>query len=552
MNPQQQPAPTPAPADPRQQVLEQIKKGTNVLITVSENPNVDQLAAVIGTTLLLNKLGKHATAVFSGKIPSTIQFLQPEKTLEKNTDSLRDFIIALDKAKADKLRYKIEDKFVKIFITPYHTSLNEKDLQFGQGEFNVDVVLALGVMKREELDKAIFEHGRIFHDATVISVNNVKGADLGSINWVQESASGLSEMMVGLVEDLKTEKQPKLVDEQIATCFLTGIVAQTDRFSNTKTTPVTMNLAARLMNAGANQQLIATKLQPPAPPPPPPPAPKPPAPAPKPPTPTTRPEPPKPPAPPPASPVSHKVIQPPIHPPKPEPKLEPEPEKPKETEDGALLVPHDGITGENVAYSMEPDENIAKIHIDNEGVLKRVAEEEAKPAAQKKRFRPAPPSVPPQDDPDNRKIVSQPPSMGGELSASTQPPAPGQTNANAGSDPLSLPDVTGPTLNHGQPGEQADQATEAASTDENKVETLSDIEQAVNSPHLREVDDNKSTDANGLPTSIVGSDNGLPPDDTAGNNDPAPPPPVPPPLTIAPPGNGPPKNMTGGNTGMAL
>ena len=53
---------------------------------------------------LLNKLGKHATAVFSGQVPSTIEFLQPEKTLEKNTDSLRDFIIALDKSKADKLR----------------------------------------------------------------------------------------------------------------------------------------------------------------------------------------------------------------------------------------------------------------------------------------------------------------------------------------------------------------------------------------------------------------------------------------------------------------
>src|SRR5262245_14194810 len=230
MNPPQQPATTPAPADPRQQVLQQIKSGTNVLLTVSENPNVDQLTAAIGMTLLLNKLGKHATAVFSGQVPPAMQFLEPEKTLEKNTDSLRDFIIALDKSKADKLRYKIEDKFVKIFITPYHTSLSERDLQFSQGEFNVDVVLALGVKKREDLDKAIFEHGRIFHDAAVISVNNMPGADIGSINWVQASASGLSEMMVGLIEDLKTEQQPKLVDEQIATCFLTGIVAQTERF----------------------------------------------------------------------------------------------------------------------------------------------------------------------------------------------------------------------------------------------------------------------------------------------------------------------------------
>src|ERR1035441_6390335 len=120
----------------KQQVIDRLKQATNVLVTVSSNPSVDQLAACIGLTLVLNKNGKHATAVFSGQVPSTIEFLQPEKTIEKNTDSLRDFIIALDKSKADKLRYKVEDRVVKIFITPYRTTLGEKDLEFSQGDFN--------------------------------------------------------------------------------------------------------------------------------------------------------------------------------------------------------------------------------------------------------------------------------------------------------------------------------------------------------------------------------------------------------------------------------
>src|SRR5262245_66315276 len=130
--------------DQKQAVVDRIKQASNILVTVSNNPSVDQLASCIGLTIGLNKLGRHATAVFSGTVPSTIEFLQPEKTLEKNTDSLRDFIIALDKSKADKLRYKVEDKVVKIFITPYKTSINEKDLNFSQGDFNVDVVVALG------------------------------------------------------------------------------------------------------------------------------------------------------------------------------------------------------------------------------------------------------------------------------------------------------------------------------------------------------------------------------------------------------------------------
>lgn len=159
----------------RSQVIEQLKQANNVLVTVNNNPTVDQLAACLGITILLNKLGKHATAVFSGKIPSTIEFLKPEDTFEKNTDSLRDFIISLDKTKADKLRYKVEDTMVKIFITPYKTSVSEKDLEFSQGDFNVDVVLALGIHERTQVDAVIMDHGRILHDAVVVSVDTSVG-----------------------------------------------------------------------------------------------------------------------------------------------------------------------------------------------------------------------------------------------------------------------------------------------------------------------------------------------------------------------------------------
>ena len=265
----QAPAPAVAPqpalaSDPRAQILDRLKGSVNVLVTVSNNPSVDQLAAAIGFTLVLNKLKKHGTALFSGQVPSTLEFLQPDQTLEKNTDSLRDFIVALDKAKADKLRYKIEDKYVKIFITPYHTSLTEKDLEFGQGDLNVDVIIALGVDRKGELDQALTAHGRILHDATIISITKHPGEDIGSINWHVPEASSFSEVLVDLSDALKSP-QTELFDQQIATAFLTGIVAETARFSNEKTTPQTMTTSAILMRAGANQQLIATKLEEPEP-----------------------------------------------------------------------------------------------------------------------------------------------------------------------------------------------------------------------------------------------------------------------------------------------
>lgn len=303
----------------KQQVVERVKQANKILVTVSTNPSVDQLAACVGLTLLLNRMNKHATAVFSGKIPSTLEFLKPEKTIETNTDSLRDFIISLDKAKADKLRYKVEDQVVRIFITPYRTSLSEKDLVFSQGDFNVEAVMALGVADRNQIDAAITAHGRILHDATVISINAGQGnaPNIGQINWKDPAASSLSEMLVSISESFGSG----LIDNQTATAFLTGIVAETERFRNPKTTSKVMTMAAQLMAAGANQQLIAKELE--APPPPPP----------------------------------HAAASAPAAPKPPEPPKKPE---------GILNVSHEPAKPD----SPEVDINPSEIHIDEEGNLK--------------------------------------------------------------------------------------------------------------------------------------------------------------------------------------
>ena len=246
----------------KQQIVDKIKAASNILVTVSNSPSVDALSAALGLTLLLDKLEKHPTAVFSGEVPSAISFLKPEETFDENTDSLRDFIIALDKEKADHLRYKVEGDSVKIFITPYKTTISSNDLTFSQGDFNVELVIALGVDLQEHLDGALESHGQILHDADIITVTaGTQVSNLGGIDWHDDQSSSLSEMVAGLAEALKSDKNKSLVDATIATALLTGIVAETDRFSNTHTTSRVMTIAAQLMGAGADQQLIASKLQ---------------------------------------------------------------------------------------------------------------------------------------------------------------------------------------------------------------------------------------------------------------------------------------------------
>jgi hypothetical protein len=118
------------------------------------------------------------------------------------------------------------------------------------------VVVALGVEEKKQLDEAILSHGRILHDANVISINTQNASRIGSINWSDQEASSLCEMVTDIVQSLSGD----ILDKQNSTALLTGIVAETDRYSNEKATPHTMSIAGALMSAGASTQLVSNEL----------------------------------------------------------------------------------------------------------------------------------------------------------------------------------------------------------------------------------------------------------------------------------------------------
>ena len=242
----------------QEQIIAKLKESESILIAVNDNPSVDELSSALALTLAINNSGKHATAVSSGKMPDALAFLRPEKTFENSVDSLRDFIIALNKEKADHLRYKLVGDHVKIFITPYRSIISEKDLEFEQGDFNIDFVLALNVESQDRLDGALAAHGRIFHDASVaILTIGENQTNLNGTHWHAENASSLSEISVQIIESLGK----KNLTQPVATALLTGIVAETDRFSNAKATAEAMSLAAKLILSGADQQLVVSKIR---------------------------------------------------------------------------------------------------------------------------------------------------------------------------------------------------------------------------------------------------------------------------------------------------
>lgn len=248
----------PSNKDVPTEIATKLSESKNVLIALSSDPSVDELSAAIGLSLYLDRIGKRATAIYSGTTPNALEFLKPEETFEASADTLQDFVIAINKDKADHLRYKLDGDYVKVYITPYKHRLSEADLEFSYGDYNVDFVISLDVANGIDLDSALREHGRIMHDASIVNVTTGNPGKFGEIEWSDKKASSVSEMIAGLLYRFGGE-DPIAKDE--ATAFLTGVVAATSRFSNTKTTPETMRLCSKLMESGANQVLVSKNVK---------------------------------------------------------------------------------------------------------------------------------------------------------------------------------------------------------------------------------------------------------------------------------------------------
>jgi hypothetical protein len=144
------------------------------------------------------------------------------------------------------------------FITPYHARISQDDVRFGQGDFNVDAVVAIGVNTQQDIDEVIQKNSRVLSEAPVISVSvGSNPSAIGTIKWHDAQASGFSEVMVSTSEAL----QGNLLDESISNTLLTGIIAATNHFTNSDTSPKVMTMAAQLMAAGADQQKIMQELK---------------------------------------------------------------------------------------------------------------------------------------------------------------------------------------------------------------------------------------------------------------------------------------------------
>lgn len=247
----------------QKQVAELIKRSKNILIMASAPADGDSLGSSLALYNTLRKLNKEVTAVCADPVPEVYKFLPTIQAVGQRMISSRDLIITLDcrKAKIEQIKSNIEHDKVNIIITPKEDGFSERDVSFNYGDVSYDLIITVDCAEYNQLGKLYEDNIELFTQLPVINIDHhISNQFFGRVNYVDVMSSSTTQMLLPVIELLGEGTEQKLIDEDIATLLLAGIITDTGSFQNANTTPKAFAVAAKLVSYGARQQEIIRNI----------------------------------------------------------------------------------------------------------------------------------------------------------------------------------------------------------------------------------------------------------------------------------------------------
>lgn len=248
---------------PKQQALERIKSAQKILLLTHDRPDGDALGSLLALSIALTKFNKTVTAVVNEDIPPFFRFLPGVETLTTNPPLRGDFLIAVGTSNVGdvKLGYKKDEENhrLMIMITPGHGRLYPEDVTFESSGYDIDLVVTLDCNSIDRLGAFYNNHTSLFYETPLVNIDHhPDNEQFGTVNWVDVTATSTAEILVSLLEALG--RDTSLIDAEVATNLLTGLITDTGSFKNQNTTPKSLTVAAQLIAAGGKQQEIIHHL----------------------------------------------------------------------------------------------------------------------------------------------------------------------------------------------------------------------------------------------------------------------------------------------------
>jgi len=244
-----------------QQIFKQLEKAKNVLVIFPADWEGDAAAAALAWFLLLKKLNINSeVAGFKEEYTkSPLSFLPGFSEIKDELSNLRRFIVSLDisQTKVSQIKYAVDNDRLNFIVSPAAGWFKPEDVSSRAGEFKYDLIITCGARDLESLGKLYDQNIEFFYKTTIINIDNQSAnEEFGQINFIDLNAVAVSEIIFYLFKNYK----PELINEDIATCLLAGIIHKTRNFKSANLTPRTLLTTSQLISLGARREEIVDRL----------------------------------------------------------------------------------------------------------------------------------------------------------------------------------------------------------------------------------------------------------------------------------------------------
>lgn len=237
-----------------------IGRSREVLVALPRAPKTDAVAAALALKFLLNKEGKTVEITSPGyAAPSRLKFLTAVETIRPEPPHLEKmtFTIALGGGNISDVSHETIGDALKIHVTPSSGALSPNQVHIEPGVTRFDCIVTLGADALESLGALHERHPDLFFRVPVINIDlAVANEHFGTVNLVDPTVTSLCE----LVYRLYAPTRRILIDENVATMLLAGILAATRSFKNDRISPESLSAAAELVGLGGKREEVFKNL----------------------------------------------------------------------------------------------------------------------------------------------------------------------------------------------------------------------------------------------------------------------------------------------------
>lgn len=242
-----------------QQAVELIKKNKSILITFKKEWTGDELCSALALAQVLKKMDKQVDVVchdFRKRL--NLSFL-PITSIQDKLENLQKLVISVNTARTQigEFYYDREKEKLNIYITPKNGEFESSDITTSKSSFKYDLIIIVGSPDMESLGEPFEKNTEFFYNTPKINIDHLsKNEHFGNINLVDLTSVSVAESTTTLINEIDL----KLIDEDIATYLLAGIIMATKNFKTGNIAPKTLNQASKLIEVGARRGQIIQNL----------------------------------------------------------------------------------------------------------------------------------------------------------------------------------------------------------------------------------------------------------------------------------------------------